>query len=180
MVVILSFWCITAKVRHEFTRRPVNVDRAGAALTVIAALFRTRQLEVFPQGVEQGHPRLERRVNLAPVNVQRHRHRAGGGWLSPPRERSGPAPGAGAAAARVLVAVAMLAAPSCPRNDRRLKRPKTGRSRSFPSVASLTNSKPPPGGSGSSRTQQSPYCPCPPLCFLCRPWALAPLRMVSR
>ena len=48
-----------------------------------------------------------------------------------------------------------------------------------PPTILLTNSKPFPLGSGSKRIQQSPNWPWPPVCFLCLPWTLIVLVMVS-
>jgi hypothetical protein len=42
-----------------------------------------------------------------------------------------------------------------------------------------THSKPEPGGSGSKIHLQSPNCPLPPDCFLCRPWTSTCCVMVS-
>src|ERR1039457_3139865 len=42
-----------------------------------------------------------------------------------------------------------------------------------PPKISLANSKPLPRVSGSILIQQSPNCPCPPVCFLWRPWTSA-------
>ena len=49
-----------------------------------------------------------------------------------------------------------------------------------PPKISFLNSNPSPRAIGSSRIQQSPNCPCPPVCFLCRPRASALFLMVSR
>ena len=49
-----------------------------------------------------------------------------------------------------------------------------------PPKMSLTNSKSLPRGSGSNFTLQSPNCPWPPVCFLCRPCASVAAVIVSR
>src|SRR5262249_29730773 len=48
----------------------VDVDRAGAALPVIAALLGSGEAEPLAQGVEQGDARLERQSMLLPVDAQ--------------------------------------------------------------------------------------------------------------
>ena len=55
----------------------VHQHRAGAALAVIAALFRARQVEAVPQGIEQGRPRRDGELMIVPVDVERDGHR---GW----------------------------------------------------------------------------------------------------
>src|SRR5437016_5041551 len=49
-----------------------------------------------------------------------------------------------------------------------------------PPTISSTNWNPDPLGSGAMRIQQSPYCPRPPVCFLCFPCPSARARNVSR
>ena len=49
-----------------------------------------------------------------------------------------------------------------------------------PPKISSTNWKSSPRGSGATLILQSPNCPCPPVCFLWRPWASVDALMVSR
>ena len=49
-----------------------------------------------------------------------------------------------------------------------------------PPKISLTNSKPVPGGSGSTRSLTCAYWPRPPVCFDVTAFRLGVLRMVSR
>ena len=42
----------------------VDVNRAGAALAVVAAFFRSRQTDVFPQGVEKARADVKRHAML--------------------------------------------------------------------------------------------------------------------
>ena len=57
MVVISPPSCMTASVRHEFTRRPSTQHGARAALAVVAALLRAGEPELLAQRVEQRGPR---------------------------------------------------------------------------------------------------------------------------
>ena len=57
----------------------VDVNRAGAALALIAAFFRPRQGEVFAQGVQQGHPRFERELVRFAVDIEPDGSRGGVG-----------------------------------------------------------------------------------------------------
>jgi len=49
-----------------------------------------------------------------------------------------------------------------------------------PPKMSSTNSKSAPRASGSTLILQSPNCPWPPVCFLCRPCASVEAVIVSR
>jgi hypothetical protein len=49
---------------------PVDMDRAGAAGTAVAALFRARQVKMLAQGVEQGDPRLDRQRMWLSVHLE--------------------------------------------------------------------------------------------------------------
>ena len=46
----------------------IDQHRAGAALAVIAALFRAGQVEMFAQGVEQGGPGAELKLVALPIH----------------------------------------------------------------------------------------------------------------
>src|SRR5215471_1979757 len=49
---------------------PVNVDGAGAALTVVASLLGTRQVQTFAQRVQQRHSRFYFKLILAAIDLQ--------------------------------------------------------------------------------------------------------------
>ena len=53
---------------------PVDMDRAGAALALVAALLGPGEADVLAQRVEQGRPHVEREVVVLPIDPQRHRH----------------------------------------------------------------------------------------------------------
>ena len=48
----------------------VDVDGAGAALTVIASLLGSRQSQTFAQRVQERHSRFNFQLVLAPVHLQ--------------------------------------------------------------------------------------------------------------
>ena len=51
---------------------PVHIHRARAALALIAALLGAGQVQVLPQGIEQGHAGLQGQGPLLPVDIQCH------------------------------------------------------------------------------------------------------------
>jgi hypothetical protein len=47
----------------------IHVNRAGAALPMIATLFRAREAEMLAQGIEQGHTRIETQPNRRSIDL---------------------------------------------------------------------------------------------------------------
>ncbi len=57
---------------------PVHVHRAGAALPVVAALLRARQVDPLPQRIQQRGPRIQPAQHIVlPVHAQRQIHGSG-------------------------------------------------------------------------------------------------------
>ena len=54
----------------------INQHRAGAALTLVTALFRAGQVKMLAQHIEQCRPRIERERMLRPVHGDIHGNRA--------------------------------------------------------------------------------------------------------
>ena len=59
MVVTFLPCAWTARVRHETHAAPVDVNRAGAALTVVASFLGAMKAEPLPECVQQRHSRLD-------------------------------------------------------------------------------------------------------------------------
>src|SRR5688572_19189236 len=94
------------------------MNRAGAALSVIASLLGTGEAELLAQCVQQGRPVVERHAMRVAIDLQRERPAAtsaGGGAVSASAERTPTAPIASGSMVAVLV-----------RNCRRLNAPACG------------------------------------------------------
>ena len=59
IVMISSPSCAAAKARQAVHAPAIDVNRAGAALAVVATLFRPGQMQKFAQTIEQGHARID-------------------------------------------------------------------------------------------------------------------------
>ena len=75
MVVTVRPWAATASVRQDKHALAVDMDGAGAALAVVAALLRAGQVQVLAQRVQQRRAGVEQQPVIASVDVQRHGHR---------------------------------------------------------------------------------------------------------
>jgi hypothetical protein len=53
---------------------PVDVHRAGTALTMIASLFRTGQMQMLSQTIEKSRARVDPQIVLLAVNTKRYRN----------------------------------------------------------------------------------------------------------
>ncbi len=51
---------------------PVDVNRTGAALALIATFLAAAERELFPEGIEQGGSRIELKVSLFAVDAERY------------------------------------------------------------------------------------------------------------
>ena len=70
MVVISSTILHDRECETGVDSTPVDQNRAGAALAMIAALLGAGQIKMVPQQVEQGRPRLDLELGCAAVDHQ--------------------------------------------------------------------------------------------------------------
>src|SRR5438477_9209034 len=55
---------------------PIDVHRAGAALPVVASLFRSREMQIFAETIEQCRARIDSQIVILSVYLKLHRNRA--------------------------------------------------------------------------------------------------------
>src|SRR6476646_5073743 len=53
---------------------PIDVDRAGTALPVVASLFRSREMQMFPETIKQRGARIDSQIVILSIDLELERN----------------------------------------------------------------------------------------------------------